>query len=278
MDGLADVAGEVGALPLALALLALFFLFAPALLLSRRCFLDHVLGLAIDVPRRILYAVSTSALTDEGMKRRRNAVVAFDVDTGRLLRRVDVAAAKQLNDVTVSLGGRVFTSDSEGGAVFEIMASGPPRVLVPEGQIRGSNGIAASPDAKRLYIAHSTGIAVVDLVGATLKRVAVPPRETVAAIDGLYEWQGGLVGVQNVTTPGRVIFMDLSPDGNTITRVRTLVSHHHPALDEPTTGAPSELGFYLLAATGVGHLNRQGKLERRETLRRPTVLKVPLPR
>jgi hypothetical protein len=240
--------------------------------------LDHVLGLTIDLPRRILYAVSTSALTDAGEARRRNAIVAFDVDTGRLLRRVDVPAANQLNDVTVARGGRVFTSDSGSGAVFEIPRLGPARLLVAEGQIRGTNGLAAAPDAKRLYVAHSTGIALVDIETGAVKRVNVPARETVAAIDGLYEWQGSLVGVQNITTPGRVIYMDLSPDGATITRVRTLVSHHHAALDEPTTGAPSELGFYLLAATGVAHFNRQGKLERPESIPRPVILKVPLPR
>ncbi len=240
--------------------------------------LDSVLGLALDVPRRLLYAVSTSALTDEGRRNRRNTVVVFDADTGSRLRRVDVPAAKQLNDVTVARGGRVFASDSEGGAVFEIPVSGAARVLVPEGQVRGTNGLAASPDAKRLYVAHSTGLAVVDIATGAWKRMAVPARENVAGIDGLYEWQGGLVGVQNVTTPGRVIFMDLSPDGNAVTRVRTLVSHHHPALEEPTTGAPSDLGFYLLAATGASRFNREGKIDNPSTAPKPTVLKVPLPR
>lgn len=240
--------------------------------------LDPILGLAIDAPRRTLYVVSTSALTEAGRAKRRNAVVAFDVDTAKLLRRVEVPEAKQLNDVAVAPGGRVFASDSEGGAIFEIPASGPARTLVPEGQMRGSNGLAVWPDLKRLYVAHSTGIALVDPATGSVKRVAVPPRETVAGIDGLYVWQGGLVGVQNVTTPGRVIFMDLSPDGTAITRVRTALSHHHPSLDEPTTGAPTDQGFFLLAATGVAHYNAQGKIENPGTVPRPTVLRIPLPR
>src|SRR5262245_15220407 len=53
--------------------------------------LDYVLGLAFDNPRRILYAVSTSALTDAGRQRRRNVIFSFDVDTGKLLTRVEVA-------------------------------------------------------------------------------------------------------------------------------------------------------------------------------------------
>ena len=207
-------------------------------------------------------------------------MVAFDVDTGRLLRRVDVPAAKQLNDVTVALGGRVFASDSASGAVFEIPAHRGRRACwCPRARSAAANGLAASPDAKRLYVAHSTGVAVVDIdTGAGEARRRRRRARTWPAIDGLYEWQGGLVGVQNVTTPGRVIFMDLSPDGSTITRVRTLLSHHHPALDEPTTGAPTDTGFYLLAATGVARFNRKGKIDDPDTVPKPIVLKVPLPR
>jgi sugar lactone lactonase YvrE len=242
--------------------------------------LDAVLGLALDAPRRILYAVSTSALTRAGEKNRRNAVVAFDVDTRRLLNRFDVPGAQQLNDVAVAPGGRVFTSDSESGAVYEIAVKGPgpSREVLPAGTAPGANGLAPSPDGKRLYVAHSTGLAVVELATGEAKRVNNTTRENVAAIDGLYEWQGQLIGVQNVTTPGRVILISLSRDGASIEQVKTLLSHHHNALDEPTTGAVGSDGFYLLAATGVGHMNRDGVIERPDSLPAPTVVRIPLPR
>lgn len=240
--------------------------------------LDPVLGVAVDSPRRTLYAVSTSALTDEGRKRRRNAVVAFDVDTGRLLRRVEVPEAQQLNDVAVARGGRVFASDSASGAIFEIPAQGAVRTVVPANQIRGANGLAPALDGERLFVAHSTGLAVVDIASGRVQRVANATRENIAAIDGLYEWQGQLVGVQNVTTPGRVILITLSRDGATVTRVQTLLSHHHNVLHEPTTGVVTERGFFLLAATGVSRFNAQGRMDRTDTLPRPTVVRIPLPR
>ena len=242
--------------------------------------LDPILGVAIDSPRRILYAVSTSALTAEGEKKLRNAVVAFDVDTGRLLRRVDVPAAKQLNDVAIAPGGRVFASDSASGAIFEIPKEGPARELLPVGVVRGSNGLAVSPDAKKLYVAHSTGIAVVDLEGgaAPVRRMPLPDGEGVAAIDGLYEWQGQLIGVQNMTTPGRVILLSLGPDRASITKVQTLLSHHHNVLDEPTTGVVTPRGFYLLAATGVTRFNRAGTIDRPESVPKAAVVRIPLPR
>src|SRR5260221_12591559 len=112
----------------------------------------------------------------------------------------------------------------------------------------------------------------IDGAGGGVRRVANKTRETVAAIDGLYEWQGQLIGVQNITNPGRVILITLSGDGASITRVQTLLSHHHNGLDEPTTGAVTERGFHLLAATGVGHLNDRGTIAKRATLPTPSTV------
>ena len=242
--------------------------------------LDEVLGLALDAPRRVLYAVSTSALTANGERDRRNAVVAFDVDSKKLLQRYDVAGAQQLNDVAIAPGGRVFASDSGSGAIYEIAVKGPgpSRELVPAGKIRGTNGLAVSPDGKRIHVAQSTGLAVVDIASGEVKRVANETRENIAAIDGLYEWQGQLIGVQNVTNPGRVILVTLSRDGATVTAVKTLLSHHHSALDEPTTGAVGRDSFYLLAATAVTRYNREGKIDKPDTVPMPTVVRIPLPR
>jgi hypothetical protein len=72
--------------------------------------------------------------------------------------------------------------------------------------------------------------------------------------------------------------MTLSRDGESITKVQTLLSHHHNVLDEPTTGAVTPKGFFLLAATGVGHFSRAGTIDRPETLPKPTVVRIPLPR
>ena len=242
--------------------------------------LDSVLGLCADGPRRRLYAVSTSALTEAGRQHLRNEVVSFDIDNGRLLQRFEVPLATQLNDVTVAFGGRAFATDSGSGQVFELQADRPARVLVGPGQLTGSNGIAASADGKRLYVAHATGIAMVDVATGGVKPLANRTRENVAAIDGLYQYNGQLIGVENVTNPGRVVLMRLSSAGDEIVDVRTVLSHHHSRLDEPTTGAVrADTGyFYLLSATGVGHFNAQGRIENLDTLPTPTVLKVLLPR
>ena len=242
--------------------------------------LDPILGIAVDSPRRIVYVVSTSALTERGRERPRNAVVAFDADSRKLVKRYDVPGAQQLNDVAIARGGRVFASDSQSGAIYEIAVKGPgpSREVVGPNQIRGSNGLAVSPDATKIYVAHSTGLAVVDIATGNFKRMANNTRENVAAIDGLYEWQGELIGVENATSPGRVVIITLGRNGESIERVRTLLSHHHNRLYEPTTGAIAGDSFYLLAATGVTHFDAQGRIDRPDAVPPPTVLRVPLPR
>ena len=71
--------------------------------------LDYVLGLAVDSPRRRLYAVSTNALTEAGEKNPRNAVVAYNIDNGEVVRSVQIVAARQLNDVAVAPGRETST-------------------------------------------------------------------------------------------------------------------------------------------------------------------------
>lgn len=240
--------------------------------------LDAVLGVAVDSPRRHLYAVSTSFVSEPAKKPYRNAIFEFDLVTGRLLHRFDIPQAMQLNDVAVAPGGRIYTTDSESGAVFEVSEKAEPRVVLAAGRVRGSNGLAASPDGKRLYVAHATGIVTIDLVSGDAKPLTAPSRANVAAIDGLYQWQGMLIGVENVTNPGRVIAMALSSDGLAIEKVTTLLSHHHAALAEPTTGAIAPDGFYLLAATGLSHLRDDGTIDDPANIPRPLVVKVLLPR
>lgn len=235
--------------------------------------LGNVLGLVVDASRRRLHAVSTSLVgTPDSTS---NRVVTYDLATGRLLHSVTVAAAAQLNDVTVGPDGDLFTTDSRAGNVFRIhAATGMIDTLVV---VPGANGVAVSADGRALYVAHSTGVARLDLAtGDALARIEIPAGETIAAIDGLYTDGATLIGVQNVTTPGRVVRIHLRPDGKGADRIETLLSHHHPALDEPTTGVLVGRTFALLATTQVARFGPDGKITSPETLRPPVVLAIPL--
>lgn len=238
--------------------------------------LKQVLGLAIDPARRQLHAVSTSLLgTPDSTS---NQVVTYDLATGTRVRTIAVPAAAQLNDVAVGPGGDLYVTDTRAGGVFRIGAQGGPvDTVVAPPSIPGVNGIALAADGKAFYLAHSTGIARLELAsGELLPRIEIPAGETVGAIDGLYVDGNALIGIQNVTNPGRVIRLPLRADGKGAVRVETLLSHHHPAIDEPTTGAIVGRSFALLATTQVARFTPEGTITSPETLKRPVVLLVPL--
>jgi len=171
----------------------------------------------------------------------------------------------------------VYASDSASGAVFRLdVKAGVLTAFVPPGGAPGANGVAVKEDGRALYVAHSTGVFCVDTVSAKVTRLTPTERETIAAIDGLYLWQGDLIGIQNVTNPGRVIRIRLVSDGVEVKSVETLQSHHQPAFDEPTTGAIAGDSFYALGTTQVARFNAKGEIEAPETLKTPKVVRVPL--
>ena len=244
---------------------------------SRPGDLQQVLGLAVDPRRRQLHAVSTSLVagTPDSTS---NHIVTYDIATGGLVRSVLVAAAAQLNDVTVAPSGEIYTTDSRAGGVFRIRpGSEAVDTVAAPGTLPGVNGLALAKDGTALYLAHSTGIARWELASQELLgRIEIPPGETIAAIDGLYADGDALIGIQNVTNPGRVVRIALRADGKGVDRVETLLSHHHPALDEPTTGAIVGRSFALLATTQVGLFTPEGRIQAPEKLKRPVVLLIPI--
>lgn len=241
---------------------------------SRPGELGQVLGLVVDLPRRHLHAVNTSLIAGD-TSRTRNRVVTYDITTGALAHSVVVAGAGQLNDVTVGPGGELYTTDSRAGGVYRIRPGSD--VVDSLVTLPGVNGIAVSDDGNALYLAHSTGIGRYELsTGNVLPRIEVPRGETIAGIDGLYVHGATLIGIQNVTNPGRVIRIHLRADGKGVEQVETLLSHHHPALDEPTTGAIVGRSFTLLATTQVARFQPDGTVASPQTVKPPVALAIPL--
>ena len=238
--------------------------------------LDCVLGLFVDAAHEQLYAVSTNGFLDEGQKQRRNAVVCYDLKNGLLVNRYDAPDANQLNDLTVAADGTIYATDSASGTLFRKKPA--EKMLTPvgaTGALPGANGITLGPDGS-LYVAISTGIARINLSTAAPTRLPQPDTVVTGGCDGLYWDRGDLVGIQNVTNPGRVIRIALADQGTRISGVTVLQSHHHPKFTEPTTGAIAADALFVIANSYVGHFQPNEGIKDPGQLRPTTIIAVPL--
>jgi hypothetical protein len=237
--------------------------------------LDCVLGLFVDVARGQLYAVSTNGFLDEAQKQRRNAVVRYDLTNGLLVDRYEAPDANQLNDLTIAADGTIYATDS-GGTLFRKTVD--EKMLTPfgaKGALPGANGIALGADGK-LYVAISTGIATIDLAIGAPTRLPQPDTVVTGGCDGLYWHRGDLVGIQNVTNPGRVIRMALADQGTRISGITVLQSHHDPEFAEPTTGAISTDALFIIANSYVGHFQPNRSIKDAGQLKPTAIVAVPL--
>lgn len=240
--------------------------------------LKSVLGLRVDAPRGLLYAVSTNAfslLTGEASD---NALLVYDLKSRALRARYGAPEAVNLNDVAVGPNGEVVVTDSGAGAVYQLEASSGELIfLVPPRGLSSANGVTFAGDGKRIYVATTTGVAVVDLASGRVERLPQPDDIATGAIDGLYSYDGDLIGVQNTICPGRVVRLDLDEAGNAITGL-TVLQAYHPMLDEPTTGAIVDKNLQVIANSSVARVQPNGTLGDEATLQSAVILSVPLAR
>jgi sugar lactone lactonase YvrE len=235
-----------------------------------------VLGLFVASEQEQLYAVSTNGFLDDAQKQRRNTVVRYDLRTGLLVNRYDAPDANQLNDLTIAADGTIYATDSASGTLFRKTPA--EKTLMPfggKGALPGANGITLGSDGK-LYVAISTGIVRIDLSTGAPTRLSQPDTVVTGGCDGLYWHRGDLVGIQNVTNPGRVVCIVLADQGTRISGIAVLQSHHHPEFAEPTTGAMAAEALFVIANSYVGHFQPNGSIKDPGQLKPTAIIAVPL--
>ena len=240
--------------------------------------LDTVLGLAVDEPRGHLLAVSTNGFLDEAKTARRNDVLRYDLKSAKMLERIAVPDAMQLNDLVVTHDGTLYVTDSAGGAVFRKKPDEKElKFLGTAGALRGANGIALAADGA-LYVAISTGVARVNIETGEPTRLPQPDTVVTGGCDGLYWHDGDLLGIQNSTNPGRVIRIALEEKGTRIAGLSVLQSHHHSEFQEPTTGAIGRGALHVIANSYVANFQPDGTLKNPDELKPTGIVAVPLKR
>lgn len=236
-------------------------------------------GMVADPARGALWVASTALPATSGFdaatERGRAALVRLDLATGAVAETHPAPAGDHSwGDVALGADGTVFVSDSRAPVIWALRDG----TLAPfvEGPFVSLQGLAPSPDGRRLYAAdYALGLFEVDLATRTVRALAAPRDACVGGIDGLYAVDARtLVGTQNGTTPRRIVRLRLAPDGRAIERVDVLLANH-PELEEPTLGVVVNGAFHVNAAAQWDALGGGGQPDP-AVLRDTVILRVPL--
>jgi sugar lactone lactonase YvrE len=208
------------------------------------------LGLHVDAAHGLLWVASSAAPFMErpdDVPAGTSRLHAFDLATGQLRARYERAAPSLLNDVVVLPDGRAAVTDSAGEALWVTAADGALEPLVPAGSLTYPNGLTLDAAGALLYVAHWGGISVVDWRAGTHALLALPAGSThLVGIDGLYQHDGALIGIQNAVGRPRVVRIALAADGRAATRI-DVVETGSPIVDNPTTGVIVDAALVFLA-------------------------------
>lgn len=250
--------------------------------------LEAVLALRVDPARRLLWACSAALPEMTGYEKSMegsSALFAFDLGTGRLVRRAGFPKAKEgkhaLNDLAIGEGGDVYATDSLGGGLYRFKSGMDGlQVVVPPGGLRSPQGIGFIPGTgeKRAFVAdYGTGIWSVDLATGEKTALESPKEVPLLGVDGLVvnERDGELLVTQNGIRPIRVARLKLDPSWTRVVRAE-IIEKNSPLLDEPTLGVVAGNEFFYIANPQWGSFDKEGKMFPLEKLSEPTILKVSL--
>jgi sugar lactone lactonase YvrE len=220
--------------------------------------LGMVVGLRVDDQRGELWAVSEQFTPQPGLVR---GVFRYRLSDGKLLAKYPAPfqGADLVNDLVVTPDGTVYATASNSGSLLRIRpASERMEVFLAPLALPDPNGITVSRDGRFLFVAGWYCITRVDLRSKTTLLLNSAPAIAAGCIDGLYEYHGDLVGIQNcVHDSGRVLRLHLNAEQNTIVSARVLESYN-PLFEGITTGAIAGNQFYFVANTQLHKMGSDG--------------------
>lgn len=206
------------------------------------------------------------------------AVMVFDRKTGALTRDLRVAQADVLlGDLEVGDDGAAYASDSVTPRLFRLR-SDDERLTVFAADPRFVNlqGIALDEDNHRIFVAdYLTGLFVIDTRTATVQPINNTIDAHLGGVDGLYLYNGDLIGIQNGTTPQRIVRIGLNADGTDAVRFEVL-ARNLPEWNEPTHGAVEGGVFYYIATSNWPAYDDEGRVRPEAELKPVRIMKVPL--
>lgn len=217
-----------------------------------------VMALRVDASRRILWAATgwlPHCRQCDPAGKDKSALLAFQLDSGTLVKRIDSPVKGLLGDMTISRAGDLYVAEGSYGAVLRLQADAAAmeRLDAP-GEFPSPQTPALSADERTLYVPdYARGIAAMDLNTHAVRWLQPPHGIVLSGIDGFYRYGDSFLAVQNGVTPERVVRFNASFTKQEILETNT------PGLGEPTHGTLVGGVFYFIANTGWDAYDDDGK-------------------
>jgi sugar lactone lactonase YvrE len=242
----------------------------------------QVIGMKADAERRVLWVASSDGDNLVGHRHGNGnaaGLFKFDLDTGALLGRYlldEPGVVHFLNDLVVAPDGDVYVTHMfDTGQVWRLDVKTGTFASFYNGDadFHDPNGIAITPDGKRLYVAEDRGVSMIEVASRARTRLESPAGFQLGGIDGLYLHGHSLVFIQPDLK--RVARCKLDEGGLRIMGCDVL-EENHPLFAHPTTGVIVDDALYYIANSQFDSVGADGSLPPLEQLYQPVILKLKL--
>ena len=179
----------------------------------------------------------------------RGALIGLN-SAGRVVTRIAPPSGSfHPGDVTAG-AGRVFVSDSQSGAVYEVAKTGYSLSPVVKPDVgKSGQGMALDETGKRLLIAdYSQGIGTIDLDSGARTILPRPDGKPLRGIDGIARCGPTYYGIYNGAAPGALVAISPTTTG--------LAFEQLAAFPDPTQIAFDGKRFLIVADSGWATLDK----------------------
>jgi hypothetical protein len=222
-----------------------------------------MMALKIDSRRRILWATevaldgfAAAAKQDWG----RSAILQYDLDSGRLLHRIEGPPKAALGDMALAANGDPIVSDGEHGGVYRVSRKTESVVRLDAGDFVSPQTPAVLADGQHILVPdYVRGVALLDLNTKQVDWIPTEGMHALSGIDGLYALGTTLIATQNGTSPERVVRFALTAPKTRVLS-ESIIERATPTLGDPTHGVVVGEYFYYIANSGWDVLDEHGNL------------------
>jgi hypothetical protein len=238
-----------------------------------------MMALKIDASRRVLWVTEVAL---KGYKWSpeaawgRSAVLIYNLDSGKLLHRVEAMPKATFGDMTLTRDGDAILSDNDGGGIYRLSRRTLKIERLDEGGFVSPQTATVSPDGRRLLVPdYSRGIGILDLETKRVTWLGSGGLHALNGIDGVYLDGTTLLATQNGASPERVIAFKLDA---ALTHVvsESIIERATPSLGDPTHGVVLKGSFYYVANSGWDAVEDDGSLKAGAAMTNPRLMQVEL--